>query len=197
MIGDVGGRIKMYKYDVALSYESESQNYVREVSTFLTADGWNVYFALEKKAEMLSQSLKSKLYQIYQNESLLDVLFVTDKYLQSEYAMLEKRRALSCAYEDERRLIIVNFMGKRLPDELKRFVYLEGNDPSDDTAHWISERIKELKETVLLQSDMRKAEDEKKIASGEKHINVVTNTGGIIFGDSANLNGVSFNEKGK
>ena len=71
MIGDVGGRIKMYKYDVALSYESESQNYVREVSTFLTADGWNVYFALEKKAEMLSQSLKSKLYQIYQNESLL------------------------------------------------------------------------------------------------------------------------------
>lgn len=33
----------MYKYDVALSYESESEDFVREVSDILTAEGWNVF----------------------------------------------------------------------------------------------------------------------------------------------------------
>lgn len=186
----------MHKYDVALSYESEKQDFVKEVSDFLTGAGRNVYFALDRKTEMLSHNLKSKLYQIYQNESLLDVLFVTEKYLQGQYTMLEERRALSCARENERRLIVVNFIGERLPDELKRFVYLEGSDSSDDVASWINERIDELKTTVLSQSDTGKAEEEKQTVVGSTQRNVEINTG-IKFGDNANLKNVNFKGYGK
>lgn len=186
----------MYKYDVALSYQSESQEFVRDVSVFLTADGWNVYFDLDRKEEMLSQNLKSKLYQIYQNESLLDVLFVTDKYLQSQYTMLEERRALCCARKNAKRVIVVNFMGERLPKELKEFVYLEGSDPSDEIAYRIGERIRELKKAIVSQNDIENTEIKKQTGSGLIQKNVVTNTG-IMFGNNANLKNVSFGRNGK
>lgn len=187
----------MYKYDVALSYESGLQEFVKEVSAILTAEGWNVYFALDCQREMLSQNLKSKLYQIYQNESLVKVLFVTDKYLQSQYTMLEKRRSLSSAHENERKLIVVNFIGERLPEDLKPFVYLDGENYPDDIAFWVGERIRELKATVLHHDDMGKTDNEKKTVSEATKINVMTNTGGIVFGDNANLRHVSFKGKGK
>lgn len=178
----------MYKYDAALSYESESQDFVREISDILTAEGWNVFFALDRRKELLSKNLKSELYQIYQNDSLVKVLFVTDKYLQSEYTMLEKRRSLSSACENAERLIVVNFMGEKLPKELKPFVYLEGNSFPDEIAFWVSERIKALKTGKLV---MKKEEDAKRIAERQS-INIVTNNGGYIFGDNANLSNVSF-----
>lgn len=187
----------MYKYDVALSYESELQDFVKEVSTILTAEGWNVYFALDCQREMLSENLKNKLYQIYQNESLVKVLFITDKYLQNQYTMLEKRRSLSSAHENERKLIVVNFIGERLPADLKSFVYLDGDNYPDDIAFWVGERIRELKATVLHHDDMGKTGNEKKTVLEVRQINVVTNTEGVIFGDSANLSHVIFKGKGK
>lgn len=183
----------MYKYDVALSYESESQDFIREISDILTAQGWNVFFALDRRKELLSKNLKSELYQIYQNDSLVRVLFVTDKYLQSQYTMLEKRRSLSSARENAERLIVVNFIGEKLPKELKPFVYLEGNNFPDEIAFWVSERIKELKTGKLV---IKKEEDVKTTAESQS-INIVTNNGGYIFGDNANLNNVSFSNSGR
>lgn len=182
----------MYKYDAALSYESESQDFVREISDILTAEGWNVFFALDRRKELLSKNLKSELYQIYQNDSLVKVLFITDKYLQSQYTMLEKRRSLSSVRENAERLIVVNFIGENLPKELKPFVYLEGNNFPDDIAFWISERIKELKTGKLA----TKKEDMKRIAEGQS-INIVSNKGGCIFRDNAHLSDVSFENFGR
>lgn len=187
----------MYKYDVALSYESESQNFVQEVFAILAKEKWNIFFAPDRKKELLSQNLKSELYQIYQNESLVKVLFVTDKYMQSQYTMLEKRRSLSSARENERRLIVVNFIGERLPEELEPFVYLEGDNFPDDIAFWISERIKELKAAESSQNDIEDKRNEKKSIAEGTQINVVTNDGGIIFGNNADLNNVSFKGYGR
>lgn len=179
----------MYKYDVALSYESESQDFVKEVSDILTGEGWNVFFALDRRKELLSKNLKSELYQIYQNDSLIKVLFVTDKYLQSQYTMLEKRRALSSVRENVERLIVVNFIGEKLPKELKPYVYLESNNSSDEIAFWVSERIKELKTGNL---DTKKEENEKKMTERKDKNNVISNSG-YIFGDNSNFSNVSFN----
>lgn len=182
----------MYKYDVALSYESESQDFVKEVSDILTAEGWNVFFALDRRKELLSKNLKSELYRIYQNDSLVKVLFVTDKYLKSQYTMLEERRALSSVRENPERLIVVNFVGEDLPKELKPFVYLESSNFPDEIAFWISERVKELKTGKLV----TEKENEKKVAS-QQSINIVSNNGGYIFGDNAHLSNVNFKNFGR
>lgn len=183
----------MYKYDAALSYESESQDFVKEISDILTAEGWNIFFALDRRKELLSKNLKSELYRIYQNDSLVKVLFVTDKYLRSQYTMLEERRALSSARENPEKLIVVNFIGENLPKELKPFVYLEGNNFPDEIAFWISERIKELKTGKVI---TKKDEDVKRIVEGQS-INIISNNGGYIFGDNAHLSNVSFKNFGR
>ena len=150
------------------------------------------FFALDRRKELLSKNLKSELYRIYQNDSLVKVLFVTDKYLKSQYTMLEERRALSSARENIERLIVVNFIGENLPKELKPFVYLESNNFSDEIAFWISERVKELKTGKLV----TEKENEKKVAS-QQSINIVSNNGGYIFGDNAHLNNVNFKNFGR
>lgn len=194
----------MYQYDVALSYESGLQDFVQEVASTLAGQGCKVFFAPDRQKEMLSANLKSKLYQVYQNESLVKVLFVTDEYLESEYTQLEMRRSVSSSREDTRRLIVVNFIGKKLPKELQPFVYLEGNSKPDDVVFWVDERVKELKaeENTQAKRENRKEENKagKDIAGNGKEDNckaaggqkIVYNQGGIVFGDNASLNHVDF-----
>ena len=57
----------------------------------------------------------------------MKVLMVTKEYLQGEWTSLEMRMSLNSTDGDRRRLIIINYMGEALPDELKVFVYLDGN----------------------------------------------------------------------
>ncbi len=136
----------MYKYEIAVSYESESESYVKEVVDYLLREGWRVFFAPYRQDTMISGKLKPELYQIYQNESLVDVLFVTEKYLRSQYTQLEKRSALRCARTDGQRMIIVNFIEGDLPEELKEYVYVNGDLESDEVADIISKRVKQLTE---------------------------------------------------
>ncbi|MBP3602519.1 MAG: toll/interleukin-1 receptor domain-containing protein [Lachnospiraceae bacterium] len=180
----------MYKYDAALSYESESQEFVKEVADYLRAEGWEVFFAPERKEEMLSEHLNSKLYQIYQKESLIKVLFVTEKYLESSYTMLEARRSLSSARENARRLIVVNFIGEKLPKELKSFVYIEGDNFSDEIAFLVSSRINELKAE---NSAAEKKEEKRRVEAENQTCNVAINNSGYIFGDNAKLDHVHIN----
>lgn len=90
-------------------------------------------------------------------------------------------------------MIVVNFIGENLPKELKPFVYLEGNNFPDEIAFWISERIKELKIGKVI---TKKDEDVKRIAEGQS-INIISNNGGCIFGDNANLSNVNFKNFGR
>ncbi len=175
----------LYKYDAALSYESESYDFVKKIANYLDSDGWKIFFAPDKKQELLSENLNSKLYQIYQNESLVKVLFVTEKYLHSQYTMLEARRSLSSARNNERRLIVVNFIEEKLPDELKPFVYMEGDMAEDDIAFLVSDRIAELKKDDH-HDEQEKCRKEVKIEIN--NLNFSKNNKGIQSGDSANLN---------
>lgn len=134
-----------YKYDVAVSYDSHCKDLVKEIVLYLQSEKFEVFFDEDKRLELLSENLKAKLYQIYQNESLIKVLFITDEYLKNEFTLLEARRSLISAKENHRRLIIINFIGKELPTPYNNFAYLDGKLPADEIAYIIGERIRELK----------------------------------------------------
>lgn len=135
----------MYQYDIALSFASEKESFVQEVAEYLKGEGWNVFFSPYNQREMLSENLKSKLFQVYQNESFVKVLFISEKYLTSEYTRLEARRSMESTKQERRRLIVVNYLGDKLPEEFKPLVYMDGKKTSDEIAYMVSERIKELK----------------------------------------------------
>lgn len=181
----------MYKYDIALSYQSKSEKLVQAVSNYLKSEGWNVFFAPNNKKELLSENLNSKLFQVYQNESLVKVLFITKEYLNSEYTQLELRRSLSSSQDNERRLIVVNFIGESIPEELKPYVYLEGTGCEDEIAFQISERVKELKGT---KSKLEKTEQENEMFTCNiQNINYVKNNKGIVSGGTINIGHIDIN----
>lgn len=176
----------MYKYDVAISYETQSESKVQEIVDLLRMEKWKIFFAPYCQKEMISQNLKGKLIQIYQNESLLKVLFITEEYLKRENTQLEMRSSLRSALDQEGRLIIVNYIGDRLPENLKKYVYVDGNRNADEIFDPISSRLKELK----ADTDSAEEKQQSAVSNGANVKIVGTNYG--ILGENVNIGQVSF-----
>lgn len=133
-------------YDVAISYQNEKFTSAKKINNFLKAEGLKVFFAPENQQEIISENLHTKLYNLYKNQSYLKLLLVSSRYLTSEWTQLEKRMALESTRENNKRLIIVNYTGKNLPEELSEFAYIDGRDKTEDQiAAFVSERLKNLK----------------------------------------------------
>lgn len=178
-----------YKYDVAVSYDSCCKRLVEKVVAYLKCERFEVFFDMDRKSELLSENLETKLYQVYQNESLVKVLFVTAEYLENEYTLLEARRSFTSVKDNNRRLVIINFMGRELPKPYSDFAYLNGSAPADEIAYMIGERIKELR--VNCNNEEKVAERK----AGEKiyieNINLIDKNNGIVAGNNANFQNVS------
>ncbi len=85
--------------------------------------------------------------------------------------------------------MIVNFLGENLPEDLKKFVYLNGNIPTDEIADFIMARVKELKNN-------RSSEAEQDITdSGSKYknVNFVENSKDVVFGNTVNIGNITIN----
>ena len=177
-----------YKYDVAISYESDSRKLVKEVVEYLKVEGFEIFFDEDRKMELLSENLKTKLYQIYQNESLIKVLFVTEEYMQSPYTLLESRSALRSIKDNFRRLIVINFLGANIQDEFKPYVYLKGDTDTDEIAYLICERVKELKDLTKGNGPERDT-----LFHEPNNVNIIGTNQGIIAGDNVQLSHIHFN----
>jgi len=170
-------------YDVAISYQNEKFAAAKKIYNFLKAEGFNVFFAPENQQEIISEKLHTKLYNLYKNESYLKLLLVSPKYLTSEWTQLEKRMALDSTKEDNKRLVIVNYTEKNLPEELSEFAYIDGiNTTSDQIAAFVSRRLKNLDKQPALR---RNTQDRNQATSS--WIN-----NGINIGDNAKIGDIHF-----
>lgn len=135
----------MYKYDIALSFSSKQEGLVKKVTYYLNAEDLKVFFFPAEQKELMSQNPHESIYRIFQKESLLKVLFVTKEYETSEWTQLEKRCAIRSTKDERKRLIVVNYLGKDLDEELNKYIYIDGNKMyADEIAVYIAGRIKEL-----------------------------------------------------
>lgn len=171
----------MYRYDVALSFAAEMEETVRKVNWYMEAEGLNTFFFSERQKELLSQNPYKSIYKVFQSESLVKVLFVTLGYYESEWTGIERRRALDSTKEDSRRLIVVNYIDKKLDRELKTYIFAEGNKlEADEIASYIISRVKEIK-------------NERQIMKKEESTtNIIVQNKGIITGDNAVFHNIQF-----
>lgn len=177
------------KYDVAVSYESGNRTIVQEIVEYIKSEGYSVFFDIEKREEILSEHLKAKLYQVYQNESLVKVLFVTENYLQNKYTLLEARRSINSATENRRKAIVVNYIGEQLPEPYKSYTYLNGDLPADEIAYLIAKRVEELKGG--------KADLKKNFKEGDllNPVSVIKGNSGIVTGNNSVISNVTIKNK--
>ena len=112
--------------------------------------------------------------------------------MENQYTLLEARRSFMSVEDNQRRLIIVNFMGKDLPEPYSTYVYLDGDLSADDIAYRIGERVKELRGECS--TDLKVADKSPDANVYIKNINKVENNNGIITGDNAHMDNVSIHK---
>ncbi len=176
-----------YKYDVAISYQSEIEERAAKIAGYLEREGLQVFYAPEKQKQIMSEKLNEILYDIYKNQSLIRLLLISDAYLSSEWTQLEMRVSKGEEKVDLRRRIIVDYTDKKqLPEDVKSMIYIDGRKTyEDDIASMTAFRIKELKSKI--DDDWQKYEKKK----NDEKITVINNTG-IVTGDNASFGNINF-----
>jgi hypothetical protein len=96
---------KAYQYDVALSYASEDGEYVGKVASFLR-DKISCFFDKDKSSELWGEDLPDYLDDVYRNDSLYCMLFISKYYKQKMWTNHERRSALARAVKERRPYIL-------------------------------------------------------------------------------------------
>lgn len=176
-----------YKYDVAISYQNEIEDKAAKIAHYLQRENLQVFLAPEKQSEILSENLYEVLYDIYKNQSLIRLLLVSDSYLTSEWAQLERRVSKGENSSDIKRRIVVNYtVNQELPKDLKNLVYIDGNRRyEDEIAVLVSQRARDLKK-----ENREQIESEQRNTSQSKVS--IQNNNGIVTGDNAHFGNISF-----
>lgn len=171
-----------YKYDVALSFSYEKEKEVGKISDYLEAAGLQVFFYKNRQRELLSHDLDKKTYEIYHEQSLVKVLFISELYEEREYTQLEKRLSLDSTKTQREHLIIVNYLGNRIKSEFGSVVYIDGNkEKLDEIAMQVQQRVLDIKSGVV----------EQKEVCGNNY--TVVNNKGFIVGNNASFRNITFN----
>lgn len=176
-----------YKYDVAISYQSEMEKKAQKITDYLKTEGINVFFAPEQQLDMISEKLHKALYNIYRNQSFLRLLLVSDSYLSSEWTLLEKRVSESQSESDKKRRIVVDYTEtKSLPPDLKELVYIDGKCKYEDQiAVFTAEYFRKLSLEFT-------GNDSKKETNQREKEKVVINNNGVMIGDHAHFDNFNF-----
>lgn len=146
------------------------------------------FFSPAKQSEIMSQKLHQVLYDVYKNQSLVKVLMVTEEYLKGEWTSLEMRMSLDSTKDENERLIIINYMGEDLPENLKSFIYLDGQKMyEDEMASMIAQRIYNIRKMNIEKA--KKGKEEKR-DMGEAI--VIHNKGGVVVRDGATFGNLYF-----
>jgi hypothetical protein len=182
-----------YKFDVALSFSYDMEKEVQKVADFLEAAGLQVFFYESRQNELFSHDLDKKTYQIYHEQSLVKVLFVTELYGKRKYTQLEKRLSVDSTKFQKERLIIVNYLGKDIEAEFGTVIYIEGNKKTlDEIAMIVQQRVMDIKEEHKKRKACQHDKNNKKADREKKHI-AVKNNHGIVAGDNASFDNITFN----
>lgn len=180
-------------YDVVISYQNEVKEKAEKICDYLRAERLKVFFAPTNQQDIVSEKLHVKLYDIYKNQSYLKLLLVSPMYFKSKWTLLEKRVALESSKNDYRRLVIVNYTGKDLPDDLSSFVYIDGEKYTEDqVAAFISERIRTLLEKSGSEPSGFHKETHMKEATVSWNMNENINTG-VQIGKNSTVQNVNIN----
>ena len=96
--------------------------------------------------------------------------------------------SLDSTKEEPKRLIIINYMGENLPDNLKDFIYLDGQKMyEDEIASMIIQRIQNMRKAHM----DKKGEGEKRQYTEESIM--INNNGGIVTGNGATFSNLHIN----
>lgn len=117
-----------YKYDIAISYASEQETYVRRVAKILEMEKLRIFYAPNREEEFLGRDMIMEFYEIYRYQSMFVCCFVSEDYLKKDITVHEAKTALLRTKEEKRNCLIpVYFNGARLKGLDPDIHFLDGD----------------------------------------------------------------------
>ena len=115
------------EFDVCLSFAGEDRDYVRDVASALQRSGVKYFYDEHNQVELWGKNLQEHLTEIYRNQSLFSVLFISENYVQKPWAVLERRAALETAMKeyDREYVLPARFDDTELPGLLNSVSYVD------------------------------------------------------------------------
>lgn len=151
-----------YKYNIALSYESQQEKLVEKVYHYLKAEKLSVFFAPSPECQIYlsGRNQREAFYDIFGKKAEYVALFVSSTYLAAVVPMEEAHIAYATHIPDK--IIPIYLEDAELPQELlnpKEINYFKANDPAVIANH-IAKRVWEDMETDTntLESDKSKTQ---------------------------------------
>jgi hypothetical protein len=127
------------RYDVSLSFAGEDRPYVELVAGHSRTRGIRVFYDAFEDVELWGKNLIERFAQIYESESELVVVFISDAYKQKAWTTHERRHALSAAIRSRREYILpVRFDDTKLDGLSSSVAYI---DATKTPASALAERI--------------------------------------------------------
>lgn len=92
-IDDIKSRIRLrtsqYPYDVAVSFAGEVRDRVEEFVRALKDRGLSVFYDFDQQAQLWGKDLRAKLSEVYANEALYMVIFLSKAYPERDWSDFE------------------------------------------------------------------------------------------------------------
>lgn len=165
-----------FKYDIALSFATENQEFVNKVYHYLRQEGMNVFFAPAPECQIIlsGQNQREIFFNIFGNQSRYVALFVSKDYVIKDVPMEEAGIAFA-KHSLNGTVVPIYLDGTKLPESLldpKQINYFVSNSAPTIAVH-LAEKIKVAKE-----SDQGEKLNKRKVdRRGGNVFNVIGNVG--------------------
>lgn len=96
----------MTKYHIALSFAGEDRKYVEAVAVKLRSSGVDVFYDKFEEEDLWGKDLYEHLSNIYKDQALYTVMFVSDNYINKSWGSHERKSAQARAFTESREYIL-------------------------------------------------------------------------------------------
>ena len=92
--------LKVFEYDVALSFAGEDREYADELASHLTQQHIRVFYDSYEQADLWGKNLIEHLEEVYARRARFCVMFTSKAYAQKAWPTHERRAAQERAFQD-------------------------------------------------------------------------------------------------
>jgi len=111
------------KYDLAVSYASEQAEYVEAFVKRMKKRRFKIYLYTEEQEIMLGSILHEKLQEIYSDESMTRLIFLSNEYLKKSITRMEADVIIAEYTYERSNMYVFRFDDSHLPGLNRNFVY--------------------------------------------------------------------------
>lgn len=113
----------MGPYTIAVSYASEQRYYVKRFVDYFIKKKIKIYYDRNEQAQMLGTLLHEKLQEIYTEDTLYRVIFLSKDYVNKPITKMESEYILADNVYEKSKLYVFKFDDSALPGLNRNFVY--------------------------------------------------------------------------